>query len=187
MWVLLFPLVAPLAITQGRRDPVWRLAAGIAVFVVSAPFWVAAFTSGGSSTERQTAEAPVETPAQEADAPEEAPPEPDTDTDDAEAAASEQEADSNGQLETGGGTESSTPPNSNRLPPRLRRTLRKPERHQPLRRLTVYWWRHSSPNSPSLQINLPATTVTISRTGSPEVVAQLATKFCAAKAPSWKQ
>ena len=120
-WVLLFPLVAPLAITQGRRDPVWRLAAGIAVFVVSAPFWVAAFTSGGSSTERQAAETPVEAPAQEveaeAEATEEAAPETDTATDDAEAAASEQEADSNGQSETGGGTESSTTPQLEQAPP----------------------------------------------------------------------
>ena len=120
-WLLLFPLVAPLAITQGRRDPVWRLAAGVAVFVITAPFWVAGFTSGGSSTERQAAETPAEPPAQEveaeAEATEDAAPEPDTAIDDAEAAASEQEADSNGQLETGGGTEDSTTPQLEQAPP----------------------------------------------------------------------
>ena len=55
-WILLFPIVAPLAITKGRREPVARLIAGAAVFVVTAPVWLGAvFTGGGGSSSDQAA------------------------------------------------------------------------------------------------------------------------------------
>jgi hypothetical protein len=51
-WLLLFPIVASLAMTKGRREPVARLIAGAAVFVVTAPVWRVAATAGegGSSS-----------------------------------------------------------------------------------------------------------------------------------------
>jgi hypothetical protein len=89
-WVLLFPLVAPLAITKGQREPVARLIAGATVFVIAAPFWLAAATTGGGGSTSDQA-APPANIAETED--EEAAAEPDSGVENPATAASEQETD----------------------------------------------------------------------------------------------
>lgn len=102
-WILLFPLVAPLAITRGQREPVGRLVAGITVFVITAPFWMAAYTSSaGPSNRESTSTAQVEAVGEEIQN------EPASADGVAEPAASEQETDGNLAGQSGGGTDSSS-------------------------------------------------------------------------------
>ena len=54
-WVVLFPLVAALAITRGQPEPRERLIVGVVVLVVGVPVWFTAFFGGSNSGDSEVA------------------------------------------------------------------------------------------------------------------------------------
>ena len=55
-WMFFFPIVAALAITRGRREPIGRVVAGLVVLLLTTPIWLAAAFGGSTSGDNETAE-----------------------------------------------------------------------------------------------------------------------------------
>jgi len=64
-WIVLFPFVAALAISRGRREPVWRPALGTLTLVLLLPFWLVAVFFGSSTLSETETAGGVDAPATE--------------------------------------------------------------------------------------------------------------------------